>query len=116
MKETSATGAHRYLEVLERNYTVLTQELYFEGDELPYYIPLLLDLSDINFPNNYSVMYYASVFSGSTKLSINLFIYESGPNDEKIEMFCLCKFRYLTYMWQMFGYGLSLKRPLYIPK
>jgi NADPH:quinone reductase-like Zn-dependent oxidoreductase len=32
----------------------------------------------------------------TTKLSINLFIYESCPSDEKIEMFCLCKFRYLS--------------------
>ena len=36
----------------------------------------------------------AAIIAG--KLSINLFIYESRPNHEKIEDVLLCKFRYLT--------------------
>jgi hypothetical protein len=58
-----SAGRHRYLKVAEKNYSNLFEtENGKSTGKVKSFIPLSVDLKDINFPSKYKVMFYTDVY------------------------------------------------------
>lgn len=61
--EVLSAGVHRYLKIAERNLTdSLIQEFGTLIPGVALYLPVSVNLSDINFPEKYKVMFYTDVY------------------------------------------------------